>query len=147
MKRNVILSTIIGAMATYLPFWRWTNTLAQATGAGVIAIVGEDGKCYIDNCDILQEAANTEVAYFVFLQKCGKGDLWVSQKTPTYFVVEGTPGLSFAWEVKIKQTGYEYLRYNNDACDTNVGFRETDYLSQMEQEIEALYEDMEEITL
>ena len=39
MKRNVILSTIIGAMATYLPFWRWTNTLAQATGAGVIAIV------------------------------------------------------------------------------------------------------------
>lgn len=39
MKRNVILSTIIGVMATYLPFWRWTDTLAQATGAGVIAIV------------------------------------------------------------------------------------------------------------
>ncbi len=107
--------------------------------------IGEDGKCYVDNCDILQEAANTEVAYFVFLQKEGKGDLWISQKTPTYFVVEGTPGLSFAWEVKIKQTGYEYLRYNNDACDTNVGFREMDYLAQMEQEIEALHEDMEEI--
>ena len=113
-------------------------------GSGTI---GEDGKCYVDNCDILQEATNTEVAYFVFLQKEGKGDLWVSQKTPTYFVVEGTPGLSFAWEVKIKQTGYEYLRYNNDARDTNVGFRETDYLAQMEQEIEALYEDMEEIVL
>ena len=113
-------------------------------GSGTI---GEDGKCYVDNCDILQEAANTEVAYFVFLQKEGKGDLWVSQKTPTYFVVEGTPGLSFAWEVKIKQTGYEYLRYNNDACDTNVGFRETDYLAQMEQEIETLHEDMEEIVL
>lgn len=113
-------------------------------GSGTI---GEDGKCYIDNCDILQEATNTEVAYFVFLQKEGKGDLWISQKTPTYFVVEGTPGLSFAWEVKIKQTGYEYLRYNNDARDTNVGFRETDYLAQMEQEIEALYEDMEEIVL
>ena len=111
-------------------------------GSGTI---GEDGKCYVDNCDILQEAANTEVAYFVFLQKEGKGDLWISQKTPTYFVVEGTPGLSFAWEVKIKQTGYEYLRYNNDARDTNVGFRETDYLAQMEQEIEALHEDMEEI--
>lgn len=111
-------------------------------GSGTI---GEDGKCYVDNCDILQEATNTEVAYFVFLQKEGKGDLWISQKTPTYFVVEGTPGLSFAWEVKIKQTGYEYLRYNNDARDTNVGFRETDYLAQMEQEIEALHEDMEEI--
>lgn len=39
MKRNAILSIIIGALATYLPFWVWTDTLAQATGAGVIAIV------------------------------------------------------------------------------------------------------------
>ena len=39
MKRNIVISVIIGAMATYLPFWRWTNTLAQATGAGTIAIV------------------------------------------------------------------------------------------------------------
>ncbi len=39
MKRNVILSTIIGAMATYLPFWEWTDTLAQITGAGVIAML------------------------------------------------------------------------------------------------------------
>lgn len=39
MKRNVILSVIIGALATYLPFWRWTDTLAQITGAGAIAIV------------------------------------------------------------------------------------------------------------
>ncbi len=39
MKRNAILSTIIGAMATYLPFWRWTDTLAQITGAIVIAML------------------------------------------------------------------------------------------------------------
>lgn len=39
MKRNVVLSTIIGAMATYLPIWRWSDTLAQITGAGAIAIV------------------------------------------------------------------------------------------------------------
>lgn len=39
MKRDAVLSIIIGAMATYLPFWRWTDTLAQATGAGAIAIV------------------------------------------------------------------------------------------------------------
>ena len=39
MKRNVVLSTIIGTLSTYLPFWRWTDTLAQATGAGAIAIV------------------------------------------------------------------------------------------------------------
>ena len=39
MKRNVILSIIIGAMATYLPFWRWTDTFAQISGAVVIAML------------------------------------------------------------------------------------------------------------
>ena len=39
MKRDAVLSIIIGALATYLPFWVWTDTLAQATGAGAIAIV------------------------------------------------------------------------------------------------------------
>ena len=39
MKRNVVISAIIGILATYLPFWVWTDTLAQATGAGTIAIV------------------------------------------------------------------------------------------------------------
>ena len=38
MKRNAILSVIIGAMATYLPFWRWTDTLAQITGTIGIGI-------------------------------------------------------------------------------------------------------------
>lgn len=39
MKRNAALSIIIGALATYLPFWRWTDTLAQITGAIVIAML------------------------------------------------------------------------------------------------------------
>lgn len=39
MKRNAVLSIIIGALATYLPFWRWTDTLAQITGAIVIAML------------------------------------------------------------------------------------------------------------
>ena len=38
MKRNIVISAIIGILATYLPFWEWTDTLAQATGAGTIAI-------------------------------------------------------------------------------------------------------------
>ncbi len=39
MKRNIVISTIIGVLATYLPFWAWTDTLAQATGAIVIAML------------------------------------------------------------------------------------------------------------
>lgn len=39
MKRNVILSIIIGALSTYLPFWEWTDALTQITGAVVIAML------------------------------------------------------------------------------------------------------------
>lgn len=39
MKRNIILSVVIGGLATYLPFWEWTDTFTQITGAGAIAIV------------------------------------------------------------------------------------------------------------
>lgn len=39
MKRNVILSAIIGALSTYLPFWEWSGTLTQITGAVVIAML------------------------------------------------------------------------------------------------------------
>ena len=33
MKRNIVISTIIGGLATYLPFWRWDGTAEQITGA------------------------------------------------------------------------------------------------------------------
>ena len=39
MKRNIVISAIIGILATYLPFWQWTDTLAQITGAIVIAML------------------------------------------------------------------------------------------------------------
>ena len=39
MKRDAVLSIVIGALATYLPFWQWTDTLAQITGAIVIAML------------------------------------------------------------------------------------------------------------
>ena len=39
MKRNAVLAIIIGALATYLPFWRWTDALTQITGAVVIAML------------------------------------------------------------------------------------------------------------
>ena len=39
MKRNAILSIIIGALATYLPFWRWSDTFTQISGAVVITML------------------------------------------------------------------------------------------------------------
>ena len=64
-------------------------------GSGEIAA---DEKCYVDIEDILKEMINTEIQYYVFLQKRGEGDLYVSECTADYFVVTGTPGLKFFWE-------------------------------------------------
>lgn len=39
MKRNVVISAIIGILATYLPFWEWSNTFTQISGTVVIAML------------------------------------------------------------------------------------------------------------
>ena len=39
MKRNAILSIIIGTLSTYLPFWEWSDTFTQISGAVVIAML------------------------------------------------------------------------------------------------------------
>ncbi len=39
MKKNTILSMIIGTLSTYLPFWQWDGTVEQALGAVVVGVV------------------------------------------------------------------------------------------------------------
>ena len=72
--------------------------------------IDDTGECLIDLDDIFSESINSDVEYQVFLQKEGQGDLWVSYKSHLYFIVSGTPGLKFAWEIKVKQKGYEFSR-------------------------------------
>lgn len=105
--------------------------------------ISEDGKCCIDIEDILKEMINTEMQYYVFLQKCGEGDLYVSECFPDYFIVTGTPGLRFFWELKAKQKGYEYNRYEGE--DRVVGFRKIAYDEEYIAETEKLIEEREEI--
>lgn len=73
-------------------------------------ITDNNGTCRIDLDPVFLETVNTEVEYVVFLQKNGPGDLWVENKEQTYFNVSGTPGLSFNYEIKAKQKGYEHTR-------------------------------------
>lgn len=70
----------------------------------------DDGKCYIDLDQIFVETISKKCKYQVFLQKYGKGDVWVSERKENYFVVEGTPNLEFAWEIKARQTGCDLDR-------------------------------------
>ena len=81
------------------------------------ASISEDGTCLIDIDDIFQESTNVGIEYYAFLQKEGDGDCWVDKKEQTYFIVKGTPGLKFAFEIKARQADYEYMRFA-DASET-----------------------------
>lgn len=75
-------------------------------GEGQIA---EDGVCFVWLDPVLAQTITTG-NYQVFLQKYGEGDAYVSERKPGYFVVKGTPGLAFGWELKAKQADFDQKR-------------------------------------
>lgn len=72
--------------------------------------IGKDGLCYIYIDPVMLETINTKCAYQVFLQVYDEGNAYPSERNEDYFVVRGTPGLRFGWELKAKQKGYENSR-------------------------------------
>lgn len=72
-------------------------------------VIGEDGICYVTLDAVFAETIATN-QYQVFLQKYGPGDCWVKARKGSHFVIEGTPGLLFGWEIKAKQRDYDQLR-------------------------------------
>lgn len=103
----------------------------------------DKGKCYIDIDDIFSETVNTGVEYQVFLQKEGQGDLWVEEKTDSYFVVRGTENLKFSWEIKAIQRDYEFERL--EKFDNSEKEEEIDYEKEYMEEINDLIKEQEEI--
>lgn len=103
------------------------------------AIIDEDGFGFVDIDDIFSETVAEQVEYQVFLQKEGKGDCWINDKTPRYFVIEGTPGLKVAWELKGKQKNYQNIRLEQsdndlDEYEKGVGtfYSLNDYINETE---------------
>ena len=102
----------------------------------------DSGSCYVMLDDVFRETIADDSTYHVFITKEGQGDLWVAEKTSSYFIVQGTKNLGFAWEVKAKQKGYEMERL--EICDPTAikeeaidyeeeGFKVyTDYVEQIE---------------
>lgn len=74
------------------------------------AVLDEEGICYVEIDDIFSETIADNVEYQVFLQKEGPGDCWISDKQRHYFVIEGTPNLRVAWELKAKQRDFNHER-------------------------------------
>ena len=116
-----------------------TPTLGDFGGG----VIGKDGIAIISIDDIFQESAETEIDYYVFLQNEGEGQSWVSEKSDTYFVVKGTPGLRFAWELKAKQKNKEYIRFNAGKEDREVNFETVNLENVMFEEREKIIQEME----
>lgn len=103
------------------------------------ATIDEDGFGFVDIDDIFSETIAERCEYQVFLQKEGEGDCYVSEKNPRYFVIQGTPGLKVAWELKAKQKDYQNIRleqpensletYSHESADDLLN---SDAISEME---------------
>lgn len=103
----------------------------------------EAGECYINIDDIFAETVNTGVEYQVFLQKEGQGDIWVEEKTDSYFVVKGTENLKFSWEIKAIQKDYEFERL--EKFDNSEKEEVIDYEKEYMEEINDLIKEQEEM--
>jgi len=82
-------------------------------------VLDETGICYVFLEPIFAETITGQ--YQVFLQKYGNGDCWVSKRGSDHFVVQGDPGLSFGWELKAKQKGYDHLRFDKKMPEIEKG--------------------------
>ena len=83
------------------------------------AQIDETGKCLIFIDEKFAQTIDLEYLYDVFLTKYGPGDCYVSERTVSYFIVEGTKNLKFAWEMKTIQRDYENLRLEEHTHEKN----------------------------
>lgn len=88
------------------------------------AQIDETGKCLIFIDEKFAQTVDLEYLYDVFLTKYGLGDCYVSERTASYFIVEGTKNLKFAWEIKTIQRDYENLRLEEHEREND----DTDYI-------------------
>lgn len=100
----------------------------------------ENGVCYIFIDDVFRETIDTDCQYQVFLQKYGQGDVWVEERTKDYFVVMGTSDLSFSWEIKAKQLGYEIERL--ERFEDNKEEPLIDYEIEFDHYVKTFYEEV-----
>lgn len=80
--------------------------------------IDESGVAYIFLEDVFMETISEYAEYYVFLQKYGSGECFVSERRYGCFIVTGTPGLSFGWEIHAKQKEYDQDRLSRSARDT-----------------------------
>ena len=97
------------------------------------AVIAEDGFCYVPIDPVFAQCVSPE-GYQVFLQAYGAGELVLESRRGGYFLVSGTPGTAFGWELKAKQIDFDQLRMTEDrgladTSTTNYGAEAASYLT------------------
>lgn len=88
-------------------------------------VVNEDGMCYVLIDPTFAETITTS-QYQVFLQAYGEGNVYVTERHANYFIVCGTVGLKFGWEIKAKQSDFDQLRLDKE-MDIPENLNQTDF--------------------
>ena len=103
-------------------------------------ITDSEGICYIFLDDIFAETIDTNCEYQVFLQSYGVGNVYVSERNSSYFVVKGTANMKFAWEIKAVQRDYEMYRLEEPSQEaeetTDYAEESYDYLASLLYDVE-----------
>lgn len=107
-KNRIINTKHYGAVKLYC--YETPSPMFGDIGEGKI---DESGICYVFIDDVFSETIDTDISYQVFIQKYGNGDCYITERTSSYFVVKGTPNLSFGWEIKAMQFDAQGLRLDN----------------------------------
>ena len=100
--------------------------------------IGDDGKAYIWVDPIFAETIQ-KTQYQVFLQEYGYGECFVSERHEAFFIVEGTAGLKFGWEIKAKQIDYTNLRL--ERVDDPADMNQPDYACMAVEHIDEIYKE------
>lgn len=98
------------------------------------------GTCMIFLDDIFAETIDLDCMYQVFLQAYGSGNCYVSERTPSYFIVKGDVFLKFGWEIKAIQKGYDTMRLE---IEEDHGYEEVDVLDGLSSYMDGLLYDAE----
>ena len=104
--------------------------------------ISEDGKCHVMIDSVFAETVSLK-QYQVMIQKYGNGDCWVSERNESYFIVEGTPNLSFGWELKAKQSDFNQLRLEQENLINTISNTSDRYAGALEEHIRDIQHERE----
>jgi len=88
-------------------------------------VTGTDCRITVPIETLFSDMVNTNYKYQVFLQSYSAAHVWVAERHDEYFIIESDqPNASVAWEIKVRQRGYERDRLEKDDLFDNQKLQE-----------------------